>query len=76
LYIDGRKVEVPNGATLLAAARSLGIPIPTLCFQDGLPHHTSCMLCLVEDTGSGRLVPACASPAVQGQAASEYARRG
>jgi ferredoxin len=68
LLVDGRSVAVPSGATLLGAARSLGIPIPTLCFQEGLPHHTSCMLCLVEDLDSGRLVPACATPAVEGQA--------
>ena len=68
LTVDGRRAAVPEGATLLDAARSLGIQIPTLCVLEGHPHHTSCMVCLVEDTGSASLVPACATPASGGQA--------
>src|SRR4030042_2521751 len=66
LLVDGRSVRVSDGATLLEAARSLGIEIPTLCFREGLPHHTSCMVCLVEDERSGRLEPACATQASEG----------
>ncbi len=66
LLVDGRSVRVSDGATLLDAARSLGIAIPTLCFREGLPHHTSCMVCLVEDERSGRLEPACATQASEG----------
>ncbi len=61
--MDGRRVRVPDGATLLDAARSLDIAIPMLCFREGLPHHTSCMVCLVEDERSGRLEPACVTQA-------------
>jgi ferredoxin len=67
LLIDGRRVEAPEGATLLQAASLLGISIPTLCFDEGLPHHTSCMVCLVEDLDEGRLVPACVAPAQAGR---------
>ena len=67
LQVDGRTVSVPAGSTLLDAAGRLGIPVPTLCFAEGLPHHTSCMVCLVEDVGAGRLVPACATQAEEGQ---------
>lgn len=66
LVVDGQPVSVPDGATLLDAARTLGIAIPTLCFREELPHHTSCMVCLVEDERSGRLVPACATQASDG----------
>jgi len=67
VLLDGRIVSVPPGSTLLEAARGLGIAVPALCHGEGLPHHTSCMVCLVEDMDSGRLVPACATPAGDGQ---------
>ena len=63
--IDGRRVSVAEGATLLEAAREAGAEIPTLCHRDGLPHTASCMLCLVKDN-TGRLVPACSTPARDG----------
>ncbi len=64
LTIDGRDVEVPEGATLLGAARALGIDVPTLCFVEGRAPSTSCMACLVKV--GGRLVPSCATPARDG----------
>jgi NADPH-dependent glutamate synthase beta subunit-like oxidoreductase len=66
LTIDNREVEVPPGATILVAARKLGIDIPTLCFLEGCTPSTSCMVCLVKLRGPGRLVPACASLAEDG----------
>jgi NADPH-dependent glutamate synthase beta subunit-like oxidoreductase/ferredoxin len=64
--IDGRQVRVAEGETLLHAAASIGITIPTLCNLDGEPPFTSCMLCVVEDTATGRLLPACSAPAAEG----------
>ena len=63
LRIDGRAVTASPGETLLSAARSLGVHVPTLCYREGAPRHTSCMVCLVEDVTTGRLVPACATAA-------------
>ncbi|MCY3024250.1 MAG: 2Fe-2S iron-sulfur cluster-binding protein [Planctomycetota bacterium] len=62
LTIDNREVEVPAGATILHAARKLGIRIPTLCYWEGLPPRTSCLVCVVRVQGLRRLVPACAYP--------------
>ncbi len=62
LTLDGRPVSMPEGSTILEAARRLGIAIPTLCHRDGLPPGTSCMVCVVEIDQSNRLVPACAYP--------------
>ncbi|MFW6158827.1 MAG: 2Fe-2S iron-sulfur cluster-binding protein [Planctomycetota bacterium] len=61
LTIDGRDVDVPAGATVLDAARRLGIDIPTLCHLDGHPPQTSCMVCLVKVDGGERLRPSCAT---------------
>jgi len=61
LTIDQCEIEVPEGATILDAARALGVDIPTLCFLKGLAPATSCMICLVKIEGPDRLVPACAT---------------
>ena len=66
LIIDGQETEVPTGATVLAAAQGLGIEIPTLCFAEGVRPRTSCMICVVEDKTSGRVLPSCSAPAQDG----------
>ena len=59
LSIDGKAVSVPEGATILDAARSLGIDTPTLCFLKTLAPANVCRVCVVELEGSRALVPAC-----------------
>ncbi|MBE0535853.1 MAG: FAD-dependent oxidoreductase [Phycisphaerae bacterium] len=66
LTIDDRPVEAPDGATILDAARQLGIEIPTMCFMEGCSPSTSCMLCVVSLAPSGKMVPACATAAEEG----------
>lgn len=66
LAIDQREVEVPPGATILDAARQLGIEIPTLCFLEGCRPSTSCLACVVKHRGTARFVPSCATVAVEG----------
>ncbi|HKW55810.1 MAG TPA: 2Fe-2S iron-sulfur cluster-binding protein [Candidatus Acidoferrum sp.] len=59
IQIDGRAVTVPEGATILEAARMLGIATPTLCFLENLTPVNVCRVCVVELEGSRVLVPAC-----------------
>ena len=66
LTIDGRGVDVPAGSTILGAARKLGIEIPTLCFLEGLPPQTTCMVCVVRVRGVKRMMPACSTRVVDG----------
>ncbi len=66
LTLNRRSIEVKPGTTLLETARKLGVDIPALCHKDGLPHQTSCMLCVVEESNSGKLLPACSAPAQNG----------
>ena len=62
LTIDGQKVSVESGTTILKAARSVGIDIPTLCnFKDFTPEG-SCRMCLVEVVGARRLETSCSTP--------------
>lgn len=71
LTINNLPVEVKNGATILEAANTVGIKIPTLChmalecFQ--IEHRTgSCRICVVEVEGRRNLAPACCTPATEG----------
>jgi predicted molibdopterin-dependent oxidoreductase YjgC len=58
--VDGRTVEVSEGATVLDACRSAGSDVPTLCFLPTLEPANACRACVVE-TGPGALVPACSA---------------
>ncbi|MBI4744830.1 MAG: formate dehydrogenase subunit alpha [Actinobacteria bacterium] len=61
LTIDGNKVHVPEGITILEAAKSVGIRIPNLCNDKRLHPFGACRLCLVEVEGARGLPPACAT---------------
>jgi predicted molibdopterin-dependent oxidoreductase YjgC len=64
--IDGKSVSVPEGSTLLEAARSIGIDTPTLCFLENLTPVNACRICVAEVEGSRTLVPACSRKAEPG----------
>src|SRR5579883_357416 len=55
--IDGRRLEVPPGQTVLSAARALGIDIPALCYLEQCGPLNSCLVCVVKI--NGKLVPSC-----------------
>ena len=59
LTIDHIPVTVPEGTTILDAARSAGIHIPSLCYLRGVNEIGACRVCVVELGGMDRLVPAC-----------------
>ena len=67
LKIDNKTIKVEEGTPLIEAARSNGINIPSLCYKKGIPHYTSCMVCMVRDNGSNKFLPSCSALASQGQ---------
>jgi bidirectional [NiFe] hydrogenase diaphorase subunit len=64
LQIDGKEVKAKEGMTILEAAKSAGIYIPTLCHHESLEPYGGCRLCMVEAESGGRtnLVVACVYP--------------
>ncbi|MBI4908302.1 MAG: FAD-dependent oxidoreductase, partial [Acidobacteria bacterium] len=66
LTIDSRTVAVPDGTTILEAAKGAGIRIPTLCHVDGLEPSSSCFICAVQIEGRRTLSPSCAMPVSEG----------
>lgn len=66
LNIDGRSVETPEGTTILQAAESVSIKIPTLCYHKSLLPYGACRLCVTEIVGRPKLVASCATPVEEG----------
>ncbi len=67
LEIDGFKVTVPAGTSILRAAASIGIDIPKLCATDSLEPFGSCRLCLVQIEGGRGMPASCTTPVAEGQ---------
>ncbi len=66
LKINQLEIDVEPGTSILKAAQKLGIEIPTLCHNDEVEHHTSCMICLVKNIRNGKLLPSCSIAAEEG----------
>lgn len=67
LTIDSRSVQVPEGTTILEAARKVGVAIPTLCTMPEINHAPgACRVCIVEVDRSRALVASCVYPVANG----------
>ena len=64
--IDGIRVVVPMGSTILQAARKADIDIPTLCYLKGINEIGACRMCVVEVEGARTLQAACVYPVFEG----------
>jgi len=59
ITINGRKLSVPEGQTIMNAAKENGIIIPSLCYLEGINEIGACRICVVEIEGSERLAASC-----------------
>ena len=66
LTIDNVPVSVPEGTTVLEAARSAGIKIPTLCYLKDINEIGACRMCVVEVKGARSLMASCVYPVAEG----------
>lgn len=66
IKINGRDYSVPEGSTILEAARTAGIKIPTLCYLKDINAIGACRICVVEVKGARSLVAACVYPVNEG----------
>ena len=64
--INGIDIEVPEGTTILQAAKKLNIKIPTLCYNDDLPAWASCGICIVRLAGTPKMLRACTTKVAPG----------
>jgi predicted molibdopterin-dependent oxidoreductase YjgC len=61
LKINNVDFEAPDGSTIMGVALNAGFTIPTLCHSKGLPHYSSCMVCMVKDNRTNSFVPSCSA---------------
>ena len=66
LTINGRRVQAPEGTTIMEAARLADIHIPHLCFLKGINEIAACRVCCVEVEGERAMVTACNTPVMEG----------
>lgn len=66
ITIDGIKTQVPKSYTVLDAAKSLNVNIPTLCYLKGLNEVGACRMCVVEVQGARTLQASCVLPVSEG----------
>lgn len=66
IKINGFDYQVPAGSTILEAAHSVGIEIPTLCYLKEINAIGACRICVVEVKGARSLVAACVFPVNEG----------
>ena len=75
LTIDGREANVREGSTILEAAASVGIEIPTLCYLKELNEISACRICMAEVEGYERLVPSCSEKVAEGMVVHTNSKR-
>lgn len=75
LEIDGRKVQVPEGAMVMDAATQLGIYVPHFCYHPKLSIAANCRMCLVDVEKAPKPLPACATPVAQGMVVRTRSQR-
>ncbi len=66
IEVDGRKVQVPEGSTVMDAASRLDIYVPHFCYHKKLSIAANCRMCLVDIEKAPKPLPACATPVTQG----------
>jgi NADH dehydrogenase/NADH:ubiquinone oxidoreductase subunit G len=66
LTVDGEEVTVPQGTTVLEAARTIDKAIPVICYHDATTSNGLCRICVVDVNGGRLLQPACIVPCQNG----------
>ena len=75
LKINGKAVQAPEGSTILEAARSAGIYIPTLCYDEAVEVYGACGLCVVEAEGIPKLLRSCSAKVSEGMVVNTESER-
>ncbi|WP_069651004.1 NADH-dependent [FeFe] hydrogenase, group A6 [Caloranaerobacter ferrireducens] len=73
ITIDNKVITVPEGTTILEAAKKVGINIPTLCHHPDQKVKANCRICLVQ-TGPNKLVTACSTPVWDGMKVNTHSK--
>jgi len=61
IKLNNIEIEAEEGLTILDVAKKAGFNISTLCHNEGLPHYSSCMVCMVKDKFKNNFIPSCSA---------------
>lgn len=75
LTINGKKIQAPEGSTILEAATNADIYIPTLCYDDAVEVYGACGLCVVEAEGIPKLLRSCSAKVSEGMVINTNSER-
>lgn len=75
IEIDGKEIVVPEGSTVMEAAKKTGIYIPHFCYHKKLSIAANCRMCLVEVEKAPKPLPACATPVAEGMKVSTHSQQ-
>ena len=75
IEIDGRKLEVAEGSTIMDAANQAGIYVPHFCYHGKLSIAANCRMCLVQVEKAPKPLPACATPVTKGMKVSTHSEQ-
>jgi len=75
ITIDGKRIDASEGQTILSAAKSKDIFIPTFCHLDDLKPESFCFICVVDIEGEEDLLPACSTEVEEGMVISTTSER-
>ncbi len=66
IIVDGKKVKVKQGSSVIQACEKAGVEVPRFCYHDKLKVAGNCRMCLVEVEGSRKPIASCATPVAEG----------
>ena len=66
LVVNGKVIEAAKGATVLDVLKREGLDVPTMCFLDNSEHFPTCMVCIVKDLKTDKLIPSCSTQVATG----------
>lgn len=66
IKLDNKEISAVEGSSIMGAARLNGWEIPSMCYREGKEHFTSCMVCMVKDRKTGKLLPSCSTKVTEG----------
>lgn len=75
LKINQNELECDNDITILEAARTIGVEIPTICYHDNCTANALCRICVVEVKGARTLVPSCVAKVSEGMEVETHNER-
>lgn len=75
LKINHQEIECEKGLTILEAANSIGVEIPTICYHDNCTANALCRICVVEVKGARTLVPSCIAKVSEGMEVETHNER-